>query len=373
MLPIEGAMIDKAICTNRLTRLRKRLEDEKLDGVIIVPGPNMQYFTGVESLLLERPFMLLFPASGAAQLVAPALEAGPYRDSPMPMAIHPWTDSEGSPGAIKKAVLSARAKGRWGVEGKVPFLFLHRLMRFAAPEFEDAEPVLQSLRETKDDTEVRLLKTSARILSKSFCQFPELVREGATELELAKAAAETIYSNGATKVDAMLVQSGGRAADPHSLPSSKKVRRGESIIFDVGSTFEGYYADMTRTFCIGRSDEVEDVYRKVLEAEKEGIRASAQGVEVGKVDEAARGVLRRANLGEFFIHRTGHGLGLEVHEAPYIVEGGKEKLGPSMCFTVEPGVYIRGKLGVRLEDNVMIEGRKGMEITDTPKEFGWWR
>jgi Xaa-Pro dipeptidase len=373
MLPIDGAMIGKEICATRLARLRKRLEDEKLDGVLIVPGPNMQYFTGVESLLLERPFMLLFPVSGTAQLVAPALEAGPYRDSPMPMTIHSWTDSEGSPHAISKAVLSAGVRGRWGVEGKVPFLFLHKLMKCAAPEFEDAEPVLQRLRETKDDAEVRLLKSSARVLSKSFSKFPELVREGVTELALAKAATETIYSNGATKVDAMLVQSGGRAADPHSLPSAKKVKRGESIIFDVGSTFEGYYADITRTFCIGRSEEVEDVYQKVLEAEEAGIRASAQGVEVGKVDEAARGILRRAGLGEYFIHRTGHGLGLEVHEAPYIIEGGKERLGPNMCFTVEPGVYIRGKLGVRMEDNVLIEGKKGVEITDTPKEFGWWR
>ena len=366
-------MINKSVCANRLARLRKKLVEENLNGVLIVPGPNMQYFTGVESLLLERPFMLLFPVSGTAQLVAPALEAGPYRDSPMPMAIRAWTDAEESHGAISKAALSAGARGRWGVEGRVPFLFLHRLMKYATPKFEDAEPVLQRLRETKDDAEVRHLKRSAEILSKSFCHFPELLREGATELELAKAATEIIYSNGANKVDAMLVQSGARAADPHSLPSSKKVRRGESVIFDVGSTFEGYYADITRTFCIERSDDVEGVYQKVLEAEEDGIRAAAQGVEVGRVDEAARGVLRRAGFGEFFIHRTGHGLGLEVHEAPYVIEGGKEKLGPNMCFTVEPGVYIRGKLGVRMEDDVLIERKKGVEITDTPKEFGWWR
>lgn len=365
-------MIDKGTCVARLSRLRKTLEEKNLDGVVIVPGPNMQYFTGVESLLLERPFMLLLPASGTAQLVAPTLEAGPYRDSPLPMVIHPWTDSEGSPGAIRKGARSARVRGRWGVEGKVPFLFLNKLMKIAEPKFEDAESVLQRQRETKDEAEVKLLKRSAKVLGKSFSQFPDIIREGATELELAKAATETIYSNGATKVDAMLVQSGGRAANPHSLPSSKKVRRGESIIFDVGSTFEGYYADMTRTFCIGRSKKVEGVYQKVLEAEEQGIAASAQGVEVGKVDDAARGVLRKAGLGKYFIHRTGHGLGLEVHEAPYIVEGGRERLGPNMCFTVEPGVYMRGKLGVRMEDNMLIEGRKGVEITHAPKEFGWW-
>jgi len=365
-------MIDKNACKARLEKLRKGLADRDLDGVVIVPGPNMQYFTGIESLLLERPFILLVPYSGAPQLVAPALESGPYRNSPMPLSIHPWTDSEGYTGALAKAVKSTKGVKTLGVEGKVPFLFLHRLMQHSQYRFEDAEPILQTQREIKDQAEVDLLKRSAEILSKSFRGFPDILRTGATESELAKAATEMIYSNGATKVDAMLVQSGWRAADPHGLPTSKKVGRGESIIFDVGSTFEGYYADMTRTFCIGKSEDVEEVYRKVLEAEEKGIATAASGVEVGKVDGASRNVLKKAGLGDYFIHRTGHGLGLEVHEAPYIVEGGREKLAPGMCFTVEPGVYKTGKLGVRMEDNVLIEGRRGLEITNTPKEFGWW-
>jgi Xaa-Pro dipeptidase len=263
--------------------------------------------------------------------------------------------------------------GKWGVEGKVPFLFLSKLMGLAPTKFEDAEPVLQGLREIKDETEVELLKKSAEILSKSFEGFPELLKEGATEVWLAKAATEMIFTNGADRVDGMLVQSGARAADPHSPPSSKKIRRGESIIFDVGATFEGYYADITRTFCLGSGREVEKVYKKVLEAEVSALGAGGEGVEVGEVDGAARGVLARAGLGEYFIHRTGHGLGLEVHEAPYIVEGGIEKLRRGMCYTVEPGVYQRERLGVRIEDNVLIEGRKGTVTTDAPKEFGWWK
>ncbi len=363
----------KARYADRLARLRESISAVDLDGVVIVPGPNMQYFTGVESLLLERPFMLLVPEQGGANLVAPALEAGPYRECPMPLAIHSWTDSQGSAGAISEAANSARLGGKWGVEGKVPFLFLSKLMGLGATKFEDAEPVLQGLREIKDETEVGLLKKSAEILSKSFEGIPGLLKDGVTEAWLAKAATELIYTNGASKVDAMLVQSGARAADPHSLPTSKKVRRGESIIFDVGATFEGYYADITRTFCIGAGREVEKVYQKVLEAEESAIRAGAEGVEVGRVDGVARGVLVKAGLGEYFIHRTGHGLGLEVHEAPYIVEGGMEKLKRGMCFTVEPGVYQRGRLGVRIEDDVLIEGKKGVVTTDTPKEFGWWK
>ncbi|MBI3859081.1 MAG: aminopeptidase P family protein [Thaumarchaeota archaeon] len=365
-------MATGAAYSSRLKRLRQSLESSKLDGMVIVPGPNMRYFSGVNSLLLERPFFLLVPVDGGPHLVAPALEAGPYRHSPLKAEIHGWTDSQGWREAVASGVRGVAVAGRWGVEAKVPFLFFSKIQALTRARFEDAEPVLQGLRELKDEGEVELLKSSGRILGKAFEKFPDFMKEGVTESELARLASDEVYSGGATKVDDLLVQSGERAADPHSLPSGKKVRRGESIIFDIGSTFDGYYADVTRTFCIGKSLDVEKVYSKVLEAEEKGIAAASDGTQVGEVDGAARGTLERAGLGRFFIHRTGHGLGLEVHEAPYIVEGGRERLRESMCFTVEPGVYQSGKLGVRIEDDVLIVDGKGVEITRTPKEYGWW-
>ncbi|MDE1853323.1 MAG: aminopeptidase P family protein [Thaumarchaeota archaeon] len=366
-------MKQASIYAARVRKLKERLEEEGLRGVVIVPGPNMGYLTGANSLLLERPFMLLIPVEGEPNLVAPALEAGPYIEGQLAMKVHPWTDSEGSAGAIAKAVKGVSLKGKWGVEGKVPFLFLDRLTKRASPKLRNAEPVLQGLRETKDEDEVRLLKKAATILSRSFDEFPGIIKEGATEMDVARAATDIIYAKGGTKVDDMLVQSGPRAADPHGLPTRRKLGRGDGVIIDVGSTFEGYYADITRTFCLGPSAELEKVYDRVLEAETSGIEKAMEGVRVGAVDAAAREVLSKAGMGKNFIHRTGHGLGLEVHEAPYIVEGGKERLGQNMCFTVEPGAYFRGKLGVRIEDDVLIEGRKGVEISDTPKEFGWWK
>jgi len=366
-------MTQDAVFAGRLQRLRDGLERTGLDGAVIVPGPNMRYFTGVNSLLLERPFMLLVPADGEVHLVAPALEAGPYVEGPLSVKVHSWTDSEGPAGAISRAVKGAGVEGEWGVEGKVPFLFLDKLMEQASPKIKNAEPILQGLRETKDEVEVKLLRRSSEILSGAFETFPGLLKPGLTEQEVAKLATDAIYDKGATKVDDMLVQSGPRAADPHGLPSQRRIGRGESIIIDVGSVFEGYYSDITRTFCMGSYPDMERVYEKVLEAETRGIDAAAAGALVGSVDGAARGVLEKAGMGKYFIHRTGHGLGLEVHEAPYIVEGGKEKLGPNMCFTVEPGVYKRGRLGVRIEDDVLVVGKKGVAITDTPKEYGWWK
>ena len=366
-------MVSKKAYASRMGRLREALADEGLGGVVVVPGPNMKYLTGVESLMLERPIMLMVPSSGEPQLVSPELEAGPYRGSPTEMQVHAWTDSMGSAGAIASASKAAGVEGRWGAEGRVPFLYVDRLRKAANPELTDAEPLLQGLREVKDEEEVALLKKSAKILSRSFEEFPELIKEGRTELEIARRATDLIYSNGGTKVDDMLVQSGERAANPHGLPSSKKVRKGEGVIIDVGTTYEGYYADITRTYTLGKAKELEGVYEKVLEAEEGAIGEAKVGARVGKVDGAARGTLKKAGMGKFFIHRTGHGLGLEVHEAPYIVERGKERLREGMCFTVEPGVYIKGRLGVRIEDNLIMGSGKAMVTTDAPKEFGWWK
>ena len=369
----KAGMKREEVYRRRLETLKKRLDKRGLRGAIIVPGPNMTYFTGVNSLLLERPFMLLVPVDGEPELIAPAFESGPYAVGPLNMKIQSWTDSEGPAGAVSKAAKGAELRGKWGVEGRVPFLYLDVLMEEASPKLRNAEPILQGMREVKDETEVKLLKNSSNILSRAFEEFPAILKDGLTELEVAKAATDVIYAKGATHVDDMLVQSGPRAADPHGLPSAKKIQRGESIIIDVGATYEGYYSDVTRAFCLGVNADVEKVYAKVLEANVAGIAEAVEGARTGDVDGAARGTLRRAGLSKYFTHRTGHGLGLEIHEAPYIVEGGRERLESGMCFTVEPGAYVRGRLGVRIEDDVLMEGKKGVAITDTPKEFGWWR
>lgn len=366
-------MKQHSVYARRMSRLKDELHRAGLKGAIMVPGPNMRYFTGVNSFLLERPFVMMVPAEGEAHLVAPTLEAGPYLEGPVHVKVHSWTDSEGVGGALSKAIKGVGLDGGWGAEGRVPFLLMDTLMKQASPKFRNAEPIFQGLREVKDETEIRLLRRSADILSRAFEEFPGLLKEGITEIKLAKIATDVIYEKGSMKVDDMLVQFGPGAADPHGQPSARKLARGKSVVIDVGSSFEGYYADVSRTFCIGPSPEVEKVYQKVLEAEIAGIKAAAKGVPVGSVDRAARAVLDRAGMGKYFIHRTGHGLGLAIHEAPYIVEGGKEKLDSGMCFTVEPGVYMRDRLGVRIEDNLLIDGRRGVAITDTPKEFGWWK
>ena len=365
-------MTSREVFSSRIRKLRAQLRGAGLEGVIIAPGPNIRYYTGINSLLLERPFLLFVPEQGELQVVAPKFESGPYRRSPLRIMVHDWEDGTGPSPAFREVVGQLDLTGVWGSEGRVPFGYLHELQKFGKLRLDNAEPVLQSVREIKDAEEIGLHKESAEILARCLLKIPDLLAHDMTELQLSKRLVEEAYAEGVETAEIM-VQAGANAADPHAQPSSKKIGRNEAVVIDAVSSYRGYYADITRSLVTGRNAEFEKSYTTVLEAQLRAIEECRVGAEVGAVDGAARGYLERKGLAHLFTHRTGHGLGLEVHEAPYIVPGGKEVLTAGMIFTVEPGVYVAGDFGVRIEDNVII-GKKG-EVTTRmlPKEFGWWQ
>ncbi len=368
-------MVRRSTASNlkrRASGLAKKLRAAGLEGMIIVPGPNLAYYTGVRARLFERPFLLLIQSYGDPQLLAPRLEAGPFRDS-IPLRVHTWDDSHGPADAFESLLKGISTKGRWGCEGRAPFGFLDHLLRRGV-KVQPADDILQSMREVKEPGELELLKRSAEILSSTILKLPEVLREGMTEKELARFIVEDVMTAGADEADPM-VQSGARAADPHSQTSARKIGRGESVVVDVVSTYGGYAADVTRTFVLGGNRPAEKTYESVLSAQERAIGLVKAGVATGRIDAAARESLERDGLGRYFIHRTGHGLGLEVHESPYIVAGGRELLRPGMVFTVEPGAYLPGRLGVRIEDDVAISTAGLREVTTgkVPKEYGWWR
>ena len=357
---------------SRIERLRKKVANKGLDGIMLVPGPNIEYYTGVRSQLLERPFLLFVPREGEPQLVAPTLESGPYTRSPVKINVHSWDDASGPSGAFDALRRQIDLTGNWGCEGRVPFGYLSQVIGDGL-ELSSADPILQSIREIKDASELELIRETAKILGKAFLKVPSLMRDGMTELELSGALREEIFSCGGESVDFCMVQAGEDAADPHWAPSKRKITKGLGVVIDAGCTLSGYNADITRTFLLGKNPEVEDAYGKVLQAQKKGIRAIAPGKKVGEVDAATRDQLKAKGLGRYFFHRTGHGLGLEIHEEPYIGSGGKKRLKAGMVFTVEPGVYIAGRYGIRIEDNVIVTSEGCDVITrSVPKEFGWW-
>jgi Xaa-Pro aminopeptidase len=362
----------------RISRLTDRLGSARLEGVVICPGPNMTYYTGVKAQLLERPFVLLVQSDGPSHLLVPKLEAGPFRESGLDLVLHEWDDNQGPRAAFEGLFSKIRYTAtEWGCEGRVPFGFLDHLQS-RGMRLRPADDALQSIRSVKEPFELETIRRSAKILAGSYMKIPGFLREGMTERELSRSIVEDALAGGAESVETCMVQSGPRSADPHSDTSSRQIRRGESVVVDAVSFYEGYAADITRTFSIGGGDAtLEETYESVLAAQEKGVLAAAAGVSVGEVDAAARDSLTRDGLGDRFIHRTGHGLGLEVHEAPYIVSGGRETLEAGMVFTVEPGAYLPQRLGVRIEDDLIATsgGVGGREVVtaDVPKEFGWWR
>jgi Xaa-Pro dipeptidase len=357
----------------RIGKLREALVARGLKGVFLAPGPNLRYYTGGNSLLLERPFFVAIPLEGDPHLVAPTLEAGPYRRSPLRMAIHDWSDAEGPSKAIRDAIAELDLTGTWGLEGSMPYRFIDQLLKFAHPQFENAERTLQGVRAVKDIQEIRFLSRSAAILSKSFLNIPTLLRAGTSEIELSQQIAHEIHSNGAESAPDVLVQSGPMAADGHHLPSTRKLKRNESIVIDATCTYGGYFADLTRTFILGKDATFEKLYASLLDAQIAAVKTAHAGVTVASVDNAARASLRDKKLDSYFVHRTGHGLGLEVHEEPYIVPHGPELLRSSMAFTVEPGIYMQGKTGLRIEDDLITKEQGSVVVTrSVPKDYGWW-
>jgi Xaa-Pro aminopeptidase len=357
----------------RMGKLRETITDTGLNGVVLIPGPNLRYYTGGNSLLLERPFFMMVPREGDPQLVAPTLEAGPYVRSPVKIGLHTWNDAEGPSKAIQEAINALNFTGRWGLDGDIPYRYVDPLLMFAQPQFENADQILQGIREVKDEQEVKMLSRSASILSKSFLTIPNLLKAGMSEMDLAQEISREIHSNGGETAPEVLVQSGPMAADGHHISSPRKIRRKESIVIDATCTYGGYYADITRTFILGKDTAFENMYAHVLEAQVAAVRAVSVGVNVGAVDDAARSSLRQKGLDGYFTHRTGHGLGLEVHEAPNIVPNGEERLEASMAFTVEPGIYMRDKTGLRIEDDLITKSSGSTILTKSvPKSYGWW-
>ncbi len=358
----------------RLEKLRKLATDSGLEGIVLVPGPNLRYYTDVNSFLFERPFLFFVCKEGPPHLVAPTLESGPYLRSPINIVVHSWDDELGPGKAIEETVQQLGIRGKWGLEGRVPYQYIDALLKYSQPQLENAEPLLQGIRAIKEAGEIELLQRAASILSKSFMKIPNLLKTGMSELELARKITERISLNGAESAQDVLVQSGAMAADGHHQAGARRIKRNEAVVVDASCTFSGYFADITRTFIIGKDPTFENLYQNVLDAQVAAINASQPSATVGSIDYAARSRLQRNGLDKYFVHRIGHGLGLEVHEAPYVVPGGNETVDASMVFTIEPGVYMQGKTGIRIEDDILVTKRGGRVLTKLlPKEFGWWR
>ena len=359
----------------RLEQLRSLMADNGLDGIALVPGPNMLYFSGISSHVSERPIILFLPVAGEPAIIIPTLEAMKARDAGISeKRIFGWNDQEGYKAAFQQVVTDLQlASWTLGVETLYMRVLEYELLQQFAPGVHiiHAEPSIYALRAIKDRTEIAAMEKAVMIAENAITALLPKIKIGMSEKQVAALLTQELLSGGAEALAfGPIVASGPNSASPHAWPTDRPLQDGDLLVVDWGVTIDGYPSDITRTFAVGEiDDELKQIYDTVKLANKMGKQAAKPGATGQDVDRAARKVIDDAGYGEQFFHRTGHGLGLEGHEVPNMVEGNLEPLIPGNVFTVEPGIYLSGRGGVRIEDDIVVTQDGCLSLTTFTRDL----
>ncbi len=351
-----------------LVRLLESAQAEGLDAVAIVPGPNLLHLTGYSFHLSERPTVALFPVDQPPVIVAPALEAGKILD----LEVFSYTDEEGYAMAFHEACVALElVEARIGVESlRMRLLEGRILQRYASgSQLVPADDLLSRLRMQKSAAELAAMRRAIAVAETAFLGWLAELRPGMTEREAAARLVARMLTGGADAISFdPIVVGGPNGALPHAVPGLRPLAFGDWLVVDWGAFVEGYASDLTRAVTIGPpSGPMCKVHEIVLRANEAGRAAAHPGVAAEIVDAAARAVIVAAGHAAHFTHRTGHGLGMETHEPPYIVAGNSDLLLPGMTFTVEPGIYLEGVGGVRVEDDVLVTDFGAETLSTLPR------
>ncbi|MBM4426479.1 MAG: aminopeptidase P family protein [Chloroflexi bacterium] len=360
----------------RLDKLTASLRTSELDAVILNPGPTLKYLSGLNFHLMERPVVLFIAPDQDPVLVLPELELPkvdlfPYKIQAFAYGENPseWD------AAFRKAAqaLGLEAK-RIGVEPRQLRLMEFRHVKAGAPEadFPDATDVLSALRLKKDKAEVDAMRKAVKIAQDALEAVIPQIKIGMTEHELSSELVMQLLKHGSEPElpFAPIVSAGPNSANPHASPTERKLQAGDLLVVDWGAAYDGYISDLTRTFAVGEVDkEYKKIHAIVQESNAAGRAAGKPGAPCADVDKAARDVIEKAGYGKYFTHRTGHGIGMEGHEAPYMRGDNMQLLEPGMAYTVEPGIYLTGRNGVRIEDDMVVTETGVESLSDMPREI----
>ncbi|MFD8492997.1 M24 family metallopeptidase [Amycolatopsis sp. NPDC059657] len=357
----------------RLDRARVAAAKSGTDALLITPGSDLRYLIGAGGGSFERLTTLVVPADGAAALVVPKLEAPGYADTPIEelgIDILTWVDGDDP----YKLVAGRLGKpGRVAVSDFTPALHVLALRdALGSAEQVLAGPVVRELRMRKDAAEIEALRTAGAAIDRVHARVGEWLRAGRTEAEVGADIAAAIVEEGHTEAEFVIVGSGPNGASPHHSVSDRVIEQGDVVVVDIGGPIaEGYNSDSTRTYAVGepRDADVAETYAILQRAQAAAVAAVRPGVTAEQIDAAARDVIAEAGFGEYFIHRTGHGIGLDVHEEPYIIAGNDLPLEAGMAFSVEPGIYQPGRWGARIEDIVVVTETGVESFNNRPHEL----
>ncbi len=359
--------------TPPLEKLKNALAHSPLDWVAIIPGSTLKYLTGLSFHLMERPIVAFFSAAEKPALVAPEFECTQIKN-PAEWQLFPWTDEVGVDGAFAACCTALKLDGaRIGVESLSMRVREYRLLRTFAPNaaIDSADALIRDLRVIKTDDEISRMQTAVNLAEKVLAETLPLIKIGMTETELAAELLVKLLRGGSETLPfEPLVQTGITGSSPHAAPGSRPLAPGDLLIVDFGARMDGYVSDITRTFAVAEiSPRAAEIYRAVLAANRAGRNAAQPGIPAEKVDAAARAEIERAGFGAYFTHRTGHGIGLDAHEPPFMVAGDTTILQSGMAFTVEPGIYLPEFGGVRIEDDVIITDDGARSLTTFSREL----
>lgn len=340
----------------RLDRAASLAADSGLDGIVVGPGPDLQYLVGVEGDTIERLTALVLGPGLAPTIVVPRMELAKVRTTAvgaLGLAVSDWVDGD-NPYDLVAAALGTVS--RVGVSDALPALHVIPLADRIDVRVELATPVLREGRMIKDAEEIAELRLAGEAIDAVHRRVPEWLRAGRTEREVAADIAEAIVAEGHRTVEFVIVGSGPNGADPHHEVSDRVIGDGEIVVVDIGGAVpSGYNSDSTRTYVVGAPDpDAADRIAVLVRAQQAAVDAVRPGATAEQIDAAARSVLAEAGLGEAFLHRTGHGIGVSVHEEPYIAPGNDLVLREGMAFSIEPGIYFPGEWGARIEDIVVV-------------------
>jgi Xaa-Pro dipeptidase len=352
----------------RQARLAELLKEHKLDALAINAGPTQTYFTGTHFHIMERPVVVLFVPGKNPIMVLPGFEKG----KTVNLGYDLQTVTYGEDPAEWQSKFNEAAKlvgspKRVGVEPLRLRVMELRYLEAAFPgaSFESAEGLIADMRMHKDAGEIAAMQKAVQIAETALEATLAKVKIGMTEKQIAGMLNQELFAAGCDPELPFqpIVAAGANSANPHATVSDRKIAKGDLLLFDWGASVDGYFSDLTRTFAVGEiSEELKRIYEVVKLANQAGREAGKPGAACSAVDEAARDAIDDNGFGEFFTHRTGHGLGMEPHEEPYMRAGNSRKLEVGMTYTVEPGIYVDGKGGVRIEDNVVVteEGARSL-------------
>ena len=356
---------------SRMARVVEQSVEAGLDGVLVAPGPDLVWLTGYQpTAITERLTLLVLSPGGPPTLLVPILERPDAESATAAPALEmrDWADGA-DPYDAASSIMPA--EGRFGISDAAWSAHLLGLQNILpGSQFQALGRCLPMLRAVKGADELARLAAAGAAADATFLEIVTLPFGGRLETEVAADLARLLREHGHEQVDFTVVGSGPNGANPHHEAGDRRIQHGDTVVLDFGGLMYGYGSDTTRTVTVGEpTHEVRDVHEVVRRAQQAAFEAVRPGVACQEIDRVARAVITEAGYGEQFIHRTGHGIGVTTHEPPYMVEGEEQPLRPGMCFSIEPGIYLAGRFGVRIEDIVTVTDTGGRRLNNTDRRL----